>query len=162
MDGTERLARLVPEGLRALGDLLLFLFQRVDAVGELGGALAEVVHVDPGLFQSVAHLVQLLGLPIQGGGGLFDLLLLGEQLILQVSRKFPCLLDLLLDVVILLLKEFQALPGVLHRRLLFLVGSDVRLRFGEGLYLFLHGRQLVLGGFEGLAVTAAQLGVQLE
>ena len=162
MDGTERLARLVPEGLRALGDLLLFLFQRVDTVGEPGGALPEVVHVDPSLFQGVAHLVQPLGLPIQGGGGLVNLLLLGEQLILQVSRKFPCLLDLLLDVVILLLKEFQALPGVLHRRLLFLVGGDVRLRFGEGLYLFLHGRQLVLGGFEGLAVAAAQLGVQLE
>ena len=162
MDGTECLARLVPEGLRALGDLLLFLFQRVDAVGELGGALAEVVHVDPGLFQSVAHLVQLLGLPIQGGGGLFDLLLLGEQLILQVGGKLPRLLDLFLDVVVLLLKELQALPGVLHRRLLLLVGGDVRLRFGEGLYLFLHGRQLVLGGLEGLAVAAAQLCVQLE
>ena len=162
MDSPKRLARFIAEGHGFFRGFFLVPFQGLNAGGEPGRALAEVVHVDPGLLQCVSHLVEPLGLPVQRSRGLVDLLLLGEQLILQVGGELSRLLDLFLDILVLLLQQLQALARGLDCGLLLLIGGDVRLGLGEGLYLLLHGRDFFLGSPEGLAVTASQLGVQLE
>ena len=156
------LPRLVAEGHSFIGGLALLLFQRVDLAGKLLGAVGEVVGIDTRLFQSPAQLVQLCRLLLQRGGGLVDLKLLCQQLVLHVGGLVAGLLHLPLDIVILLPQHFQPLPRRFHGCLLLLECGNIRLCLGEGLDFLLHGHNFLLSGLEGLAVTASKLRVQLE
>ena len=156
------LPRLVAEGHSFIGGLALLLFQRVDLAGKLLGAVGEVVGIDARLFQSPAQLVQLCCLLLQRGGGLVDLKLLCQQLVLHVGGLVASLLHLPLDIVILLPQHFQSLPCRFHGCLLLLECGNIRLCLGEGLDFLLHGHNFLLSGLEGLAVTASKLRVQLE
>ena len=158
----EGLSGLVTEGHGLIGGLALLLFQRVDLAGELLRAVGEVVGVDACLFQRPAQLVQLCRLLLQRGGGLVDLKLLCQQLVLHVGRIVPGLLHLPLDIVVLLPQHLQPLPRRFHGGLLLLKGGNICLRLGEGLDFLLHGHDFLLCGLEGLAVAAPKLRVQLE
>ena len=89
--------------------------------------MGEVVGIDTRLFQSPAQLVQLCRLLLQRGGGLVDLKLLCQQLVLHVGGLVAGLLHLPLDIVILLPQHFQPLPRRFHGCLLLLECGNIRL-----------------------------------
>ena len=151
---------LLPEAVRLLRGIFLFLLEVGHFRRKALAFLAEVGGVHPRIAERLPHLVELLRLAFEGRGGLVDLLLLREQLVLQVGGVAPGLLDLLLDVVILLLQQFQLLLRTLHGLLLLLVRGDVALRLIEGLNLLLHGDELLLCLAECAAEATGQLRVQ--
>ena len=153
---------LVAEGHSLVRRFALLLFQIVDLAGELFRAVGEVIGVDARLLQRRTQLIQLCGLFLQRGGGLVDLQLLCQQLVLHVGGLVAGLLHLTLDIVVLLPQHLQPLPRRFHGCLLLLECGNIRLCLGEGLDFLLHGHDLLLRGLEGLAVAASKLCVQLE
>ena len=129
---------------------------------ELGACAGQIAGINARLLERRVHLLELLGLLLQGGGSLVDLLLFGKQLVFKGRGIALGFLDLFLDVVILLLQRCELLPGGFDRVLLLLERSDVGLGLAEGLDLLLHGGNLLLCFGEGAIVAAAQLGVELK
>ena len=121
------LGRLFSKTGRAVGCLVLLVFQLLDFGGQFGILLGQVARVNTGVLQPSAGVLQLLALPLQRRLGVLDALFQLDLLPLQPGGGASGFADFLLKKVVLLLQAFQLGAGGLDCALLFLVGGDVAL-----------------------------------
>ncbi len=107
--------------------------------------------------QSRPQLVQALGLPSQCVRCLFNLLLLGKQLVFQIRRICSGLGYFLLDIVVLLLQHFQLFLCVVDSGLLLLIGRNIGLCAAKRLNFLLRRRKLALRRTESSGKFAIHL-----
>ena len=138
------------------------VFQLIDLGFQPSGFCRQLSGVHASFSQSVPGGSQPLLIGVQGGRGLINLRLLGNQLVFQRRGIALGLLNLFLDVVVLLLQHGQPLLGGVNGLLLLLVRSYVGLYLVQLLDSVLCFHKSRLCSLEGAGEVAVLFGGQVE
>ena len=168
-NGIEGFDRFLAEALCALSGLVhglfevnLLVFQLIDLGFQPSGFCRQLRGVHASFPQGVTGGSQPLLIGVQGGRGLVDLRLLGNQLVFQRRGIALGLLNLFLDVIVLLLQDGQPLLGGVNGLLLLLVRGYVGLYLVQLLDSVLCFHKSRLRSLEGAGEVAVLFGGQVE
>ena len=168
-NGIEGFDRFLAEALCALSGLVhglfevnLLVFQLIDLGFQPSGFCCQLRGVHASFPQGVPGGSQTLLIGVQGGRGLVDLRLLGNQLVFQRRGIALGLLNLFLDIIVLLLQHGQSLLGGVNGLLLLLVRSYVGLYLVQLLDSVLRFHKSRLCSLEGAGEVAVLFGGQVE
>ena len=168
-NGIEGFDRFLTEALCALSGLVhglfevnLLVFQLIDLGFQPSGFCCQLRGVHASFPQSVPGGSQTPLIGVQGGRGLVDLRLLGNQLVFQRRGIALGLLNLFLDVIVLLLQDGQPLLGGANGLLLLLVRGYVGLYLVQLLDSVLCFHKSRLCSLEGAGEVAVLFGGQVE